>query len=631
MPKNKSITRRDFLNGVAYTALTVGVSAPLGRTVFAAGMQTSDGAPYPPRLTGMRGNHPGSYDHAHPLAWYGEAPKIAKNTNEEYDLVVVGGGISGLAAALMFRRERGPDQRILILDNHDDFGGHAKRNEFISDGKMLLSVGGAVNMEDPQNVYSDEALQLLNEIGLDLDKLAAGQQDDGITDLFGSNSGMYLKDKDGTGSITVGKWVKAYNGLGNYKELIEQLPIPQSEKDKIIKLASGDWDYLVGLSLPERLEYLSTTPYHQFLREKVGLSEKYLTLFDTWVRLSFGVGGEATSAHEAMMVAAPGMGSVGWPWGLAQDLFMGGDEPPIKTLIFPDGNASVARMMVRTLIPEVAPGTSIDDITTARFDYGKLDTDGSPVRLRLNSTAIRAKQNGEQVTVTYVKDNKPYNVKAKHCVLACYNSIIPHICPELPQKQKEGLKYGVKVPFVWASVVVKDGDIFKKAGTDFVNCPDSYFGTVSIAPMTKMADYQAPSGPGGPRVIFMMRAPAKPLQGNQTPRDVYRQARRELLATSFDDIEAEIKAQLNEVFANQAFDAEQEIEAITVNRWAHGYAYSYMELFDSFDKGNYPYQVGRKQFGRISIANTDAAGQAYLNVAIDQAWRAVQEQLYISR
>ena len=132
-------------------------------------------------------------------------------------------------------------------------------------------------------------------------------------------------------------------------------------------------------------------------------------------------------------------------------------------------------------------------------------------------------------------------------------------------------------------------------------------------------------------MIFMMRAPAKPLQGNQTPRDVYRQARRELLATSFDDIEAEIKAQLNEVFANQAFDAEQEIEAITVNRWAHGYAYSYMELFDSFDKGNYPYQVGRKQFGRISIANTDAAGQAYLNVAIDQAWRAVQEQLYISR
>ena len=575
----------------------------------------------------MRGNHPGSYDNAHPLAWDGEAPDYAKDTGEDYDLIVVGGGLSGLAAACLFRRERGTDQRVLILDNHDDFGGHAKRNEFEVDGKMLLGIGGSVNLENPKN-YSKIAKSLLEEVGVDFDKLTVANEGDAFTTL-GDISGLFLKDKNGQGKIVVGKWRRALHGYDDYQDMINQLPLPQSERNKIIKLSSGDWDYLVGLSIKERMNYLTSTPYHQFLKEKVGLSQDTYSIFDSFMRVLWGVGGDSLSVHEALLTGAPGLGSVGWPWGLAESYLFGGDEL-FTTLLFPDGNASLARLMVRHLIPEVAPGHSMDDIATARFDYSKLDKKNTPVRLRLNSTAVNAVQKGDQVTVRYIKEGKPYSAKASHCILACYNSIIPHICQQLPEKQKEGLKYGSKVPLIWANVVIKDNTPFRKAGAEFYECPNGYFTIITRSPTTNLADYQAPLKDGDPLVLFMMGSPVPIREPDQTVRDVFRQARYELLGTPFSKFEDEIKTQLTDLFAAHGFDADRDIEAITINRWAHGYAYDYTDLFDGeFNKGAYPHEIGRKQFGRISIANSDAGAKAYLDAAIDQAWRAVREQTSI--
>src|SRR5882724_5822051 len=124
---HRRITRRDFLNGVAVTA----GAAMLPGNAFAFGAD-SQTPYYPPALTGLRGSHPGSFDAAHALrdgTFWDTAGKPA-DTGETYDLVIVGGGISGLSAAHFYRKTAGPQARILILDNHDDFGGHAKRNEF---------------------------------------------------------------------------------------------------------------------------------------------------------------------------------------------------------------------------------------------------------------------------------------------------------------------------------------------------------------------------------------------------------------------------------------------------------------------------------------------------------------------
>ena len=160
------ITRRDFLNGVALGAGT-SLLMPGQLLAQSAGFTATNKFPsdyYPPTLTGMRGSHEGSYEVAHALAWNGQKPAVYQELDEHYDLVVVGAGQSGLAAAWYYRKKMGPTAKILLLDNHDDFGGHAKRNEFHQDGNMVLGLGGAQNIE-PMSSYSAMAVELLKDIG----------------------------------------------------------------------------------------------------------------------------------------------------------------------------------------------------------------------------------------------------------------------------------------------------------------------------------------------------------------------------------------------------------------------------------------------------------------------------------
>lgn len=616
----RPIDRRDFLNGAA-----IAIGASLLPAAISIGAQAADPLElyYPPTKTGMRGNHPGSFDAAHPLAWHGDSPNTYSDTGEEYDLVVVGGGLSGLAAATFFQQERGAEARILILDNHDDFGGHAKRNEFNVQGHMLLGVGGSVNLEAPSH-YSDVTKKLLKEIGIDFERLKKAMDPDYTLSSPDEGSGLFIKTSEGAGKTVVGQWSAVFHGQGDYTSLINQLPLVKAEKDKIIRLASGEQDYLAGQTSGERAEYLSSTPYHKFLLDKVGLAPESLSLFDSMLRLLYGVGGDGITVSEAFKFGGPGQSSV--TKALA-DKSQSDEDSFYQTLYFPDGNASVARLMVRNLIPAVAAGSSMDDIVAAQFDYSKLDVEASPVRLRLNSTAINAKQEGDEVTVTYVQGGKPFRVKAKHCIMACYNSIIPHLCPELPETQKEALKYGSKVPLIWTNVALRDGTPFYKAGAQLYECPNSPFTIVTKSPSTKMEDYQSPQGDGDPLVVFMMGSPVPIKEPGQSARDQFALARHELLETPFSTFERQIREQLTDMFGAHGFDADRDIEAITVNRWAHGYAYEYYGLDDHFTEGSYPHQVGRKQFGRISIANSDSEAYAYVNGAVDAAWRAAQEQL----
>ncbi len=627
MTNRKPITRRDFLNGTAVAVTAAGL-APHGWAQSLVGGTASfrDDTYYPPSLTGMRGNHPGAFDAAHALAWNDNAPSMFRDTGEDYDLVVIGGGLSGLAAALFFQQERGPDQRILILDNHDDFGGHAKRNEFNVAGRMLLGVGGSINLEAPKN-YSRTAKALLKDLGIDMTKLEAANDPTYIMSGGGRNTGYYVKTSRGESRMITGRWMGALRGKTDPAPFIEQLPYTKEDKAALLKLVGGEWDFLVGLSVSERADYLSSHSYYEFLTDKVGLSEEALSFADPILRPNYGVGGDGLSVSEALFGGAPGLRAVGWPWAWGERLFYNEDRP-FHALVFPDGNASVARLMVRRLIPDVAPGTTMDDIVNARFDYSKLDAEGSPVRIRLNSTAVRVQQEGESVSVSYAVDGRAHRVRAKHCILACYNAIIPHLLPELPDEQRDALKYGSKVPLIWTNVALRDGSPFHRAGSDIFLCPNSFFQFVTKAPPTKMDGYQAPQDPADPLVVFMWHMPVPRKQEGQTARDLFRLARYELLETPFSKFEEEVKAQLTDMYGEYGFVADRDIEAITVNRWSHGYAYIYLDLDDpKFKDGQHPHEIGRKQFGRISIANTDSEARAYLDAAIDAAWRAVEEQL----
>jgi spermidine dehydrogenase len=641
-PKPDSgIKRRDFLNGMAvsFAGTMLAGTRPLHALnsslalqpdlALASGLsETLSKEYYPPKLTGMRGSHEGSYEVAHALAWRGDKPMQVVELDEEYDLIVVGGGISGLACAYLYQQQAGADKKVLILDNHDDFGGHAKRNEFSADGRTLLGFGGSINLE--QDAFSDNVHTLLKDLGVDLKALENAVENDFVLTNTSGSLGYFLNAATyGRNQILQNTWRQVWLAQGDYQQAVTQLGLSALQQEKLLMLISGERDLLNDLSLLEKKDYIFATDYASFLRERAGLEPSTIALFEPIMLAIFGCGAECLSVAEALSLGSPGLKSLGWIGSLANS-FLSGAMEDIRTPMFPDGNSSIARLLVRKLVPGVAGGNSMYDIASAQFDYSKLDQATNKNRIRLNSTAVECAHStdGSRVNVTYVTAGEAYRVRAKHCILACYNALIPYLCPELPEPQKEALAYGSKTPLVYCNVLVRNGAALDKAPTTQCACPDSFFALVSKAPPVQLGEYNGQNIDGDQRLLFMNHVPAPRAENGQSVRDIYRLARHTLYATPFETFENEIKQQLNAMFGSYGFDAERDIEAITVNRWSHGYAYEYMDLHDpEWPEGQAPHEIGRTRKGRISIANSDSQAHAYLHAAVDAAWRTVGEQL----
>ena len=320
------------------------------------------------------------------------------------------------------------------------------------------------------------------------EKLEKAVHPDYLLSNASAPSGIHLSAEEyGRDRIVVGHWSKAWGGAEDSAGLIDDLGLSEGDTRKLKELAGGQRDFLEGLSSEERLEYVGSTSYATFLSERVGLSRAAATVFEPTRRALFGVGIESISVREAVLTGTPGPNPLtGQPAGAYEP----GQYPAPRYPMFPDGNASVARLFVRKLIPAVAPD------------------------------------------------------------------------------------------------------------------------------------------PDGPLVVFMGNAPAPENNGGQTGRDLYRKGRRKLFETPFSTYERQIERQLTSMFGDFGFDADRHVEAITVNRWPHGYAYGYMDLYDpDWPAGEAPHELGRKPFGRVSIANSDAEALAYVQGAIDAAWRAVEERL----
>ena len=636
----KQIKRRDFVSGVAIGAgglLLAGCTddrpVSFANEVPRGGLAPSSGSYYPPTLTGMRGSHDGSYEVAHALSWRGEKPADYQLLEEHYDLVVVGAGMSGLAAAHFYREKMGPEARILILDNHDDFGGHAKRNEFHRDGRMMVSLGGAQNIESVTG-YSDAATKLMEDIGLNEEFLnfmdVSTSENLALVGNFDANNGVALPGSQDH-FIYAGNWNAVLFGGEGYEQVLESLPLPGDEREKLITFWGGNRDFLEGLSLSEKWEYLNTVSYNQFLIDKVGLLPTTVPILNAIILHLSGMTGWNLTVGEALLGGASGIKSLGWlgkATAAAGGAFI---DRLLKIRMFPDGNASVARLLVQKLIPTVAPEvTGPDSIVGARFNYEALDEAGNDTRLRLNSTAVGIRENqAGEVEIDYVEQGSAKRVLADHCILACYNGLIPHLCPEMPESQKAGLAYGVKTPFVYANVQVRDGKAFSKAGATLFQCPHDPFQWVSCAPTVAVGGFEPPRGPDDPMVIFMMHSPmpmTKP-DPKLSTRDQLRLARTEIYQAQFSDYEQQIREQLQSMLGQFGFQHQSDIEAITVNRIPHGYAYPYVKLDDpDWEAGQAPHEIGRAQFGRISVANSDSEAVALMNAAFDAAYRAVEEQ-----
>ncbi len=628
---DRSITRRDFLNGVG---VTVGASLAAPNTVLGELLRVADApyAPekqpgyYPPAKTGLRGSHDGSWEVAHSL-YAGEKWNNPKLDKETYDLIVVGGGISGLAAAYFYRQQAGISARILILDNHDDFGGHAKRNEFTSGGKKLIGYGGTQSIAGP-NLYSAQAKQLFSELGI-VPKRFETYNNRKFYSQRGMGQAVFF-DKETFG---VDRLVAGYGGLRSAPsaEFLAASPLSEQTKKDLVRLCSEKVDYLSGMDAAAKKSYLAKNSYQDYLLKNVKVTPDLLPLFKSSMYGLYGVGIDAVPAGDmAGLGELPGFQGLGiedrdGP-GISYEITRQDDEPYIYH--FPDGNASIARLLVRSLIPGIAPGNTMEDVVLAKFDYSKLDQDGASVRIRLNSTAVHARNLGNPsnpngVEVTYVRGGEARVVQGSNCILACWNMLIPYMCPEMPEKQKQGLAYNVKVPLVYTNVQVRNWKALDKLKIRQVRCPGCMFYGIEMDFPISMGGYEFTKSPEEPCLLHMQHVPVGP---GANAREMQRAGRMQMLATSFETFERTIRDQLARALGEGGFDPANDIQAITLNRWPHGYSYEYLSLFDpEWPKGQAPHEIGRQPFGNIHIANSDAGVFAYTNEAIDQGWRAVTE------
>ncbi len=654
MKKKLSITRRDFINGVSY-----GLAASVAPIDFLKA-KNIDPFKYPPALTGIRGNHPGSFDHAHRLALAGgNFLEEIIDLGESNDLIVVGGGISGLSAAYFYQERTALNQNILILDNHDDFGGHAKRNEFQVDGREILTYGGSQSIESP-SYYEEVSKKLMADLGIDFQKFYTAYDFDyfknrGLTSSFFFNKETYGENKIVRNVPNYRYDINHKNNTKpeNIKKVVKEMPISDKSKDEFTRLFLDKTDFFPEMTLEEKFYHLENMSYEEYLRNYHKVGDEVVGLFHTMLWSLWGVGTESIPAFGAFSDGLPGFSGLGFtneddtsePENQMYDIstydetiegFMSKNEVSDEPYIFhfPDGNATIARLLVRKMIPNAISGNTMEDIVTAKADYSQLDLPDQNTKIRLESTVISVKNVNGGVEVIYVNQEKLYKVSGKKCILACYNGIIPELCPELPKKQKEALKYNVKVPLVWIQVAMKNWHMFANKGISRAISPNSFFNNMYIDFPVSIGDYQYPQTFDEPVVFLMNHVPTRPYEG-LTNREQHRKGRYDILKLSFQDYEDKIIDHLSAMFGSDF--KEEDLAGITVNRWAHGYSYEYNSLFDnaffdgrmpdSIDNERYPHVIGRKPFGNISIANSDSGGSAYVDAAIVQADRAVNELL----
>lgn len=645
-----TITRRDFLNGsaIAIAGVSTGLLAacqknpstnPKNSPSQSASTPTPDLSKqkftnYPPAYDKLRGNHQGSFDVAHELAWKGKTFDVTDEPSiGDYDLVVVGAGLSGLASAYWYQQQF-PKSKILLIDNHDDFGGHAKRNEFHAnvDGKDIfrLSFGGTESIDSPKTHYNEQDKALLVALGIDVDKFEKFY-DQTFFEKLNIKKGVFFN------KATFGKShiMPDTPNSDNAEQLFTDAPLDDADKQALINLYSKPKDYLAPMPQEKREDYLSKISYDKFLIENVKLPKKAKLFLEDICLEYWGFPIDGLSAIDAFYEGYPGLNNLGLQSDNSES------EPYIYH--FPDGNASIARLLVKKLIPNVVSNpehgkkmSAMEAIVLDKFDYSELDKPEQAVNIRLNSTVVQVKNlNGTKaassadnilhnVMVGYKTGDKVARINAKHVILACNAHMIPFIDKELPEQQKKDISLNVRVPMIYGKVLVKNWQVFKNLGTWQLYAPKSPYCLVMLDYPVSMGGYHYPKNPDEPMIIHMVKI-AVPYGTGNTLRQACKQGRAELYGKSYEQLESEMLDQLREIYALADEKLDDNIVAITINRWGHGYSYEQNILWDEEGEAERALTSVKQPQGNVHIAGSDADWKPYTQGAFEQAWRAVSE------
>lgn len=691
--RRRPVTRRQFLDGVAIssTGLAIAAASPTLTGAQAASLARGGHRPppspiaYPPTSTGITGQPDDVIDgivridgRPNPRDVHSSkgGPGIDRRTRdlrETYDLVVVGAGVSGLSAAKYYRDRYGPDASILLIDPLPDFGGHAHRNEFhVTDATtgsdvLMLRNGGAVNLDSPRTwgdpsgalldvPPTDAALDLLDYLGVDLEAFPS-TSGPGLPSSYGLTARLLFPRED-WGTDTVQRTRFEPNTPDGWRTYVDRLPYSPAARDAIVRIQTDtttDWigqRHGTSLTPEQRLHLLTTISYTRWLTHYLGAPAEAVAEYQRGSHGLLGAGAQATSAADNWMLGRPGFSAANLlpdPEAVANAGFPGIGRTPqmdnqtgsttLPGRAWPDGNASVARMLVARLVPATFPGGPPDQesVVTAACDYRQLDRSGSPVRIRLNSLVFDvtpAKRHGDLAHVSYedVVTGGAYRVHAKHVVMACWNRVTAQVVSGLPRRQVKDLCYARKVPLIYGRASLNNWRAFADAKVSSIapRGNSAFWDSISLTVGSRFGSAYGPT-PNTPDQPAVLNFQVVATGHTSTPQlAAYEVGRQKLLRMSLKDLERSLYDMIERVVGSQGgdFDPERDLDEIMVNRWNYGYAHELTSLWDPSLYGAYedqPHRRGKAPFRNVAIANADSQGFAYFHSAVQEGHRAVQD------
>jgi spermidine dehydrogenase len=691
--ENGKITRKDFLDGVAITAAGLAAASAMPHlTGFEAALAAGPAGEippgyYPPSSTGLTGQpddvvaqfvaidgKPNQKDVHYTGGGTGLKANRVQDTGEVYDCVVVGGGASGISAAKFYLDRFGQDRKILVIDPLPDFGGHSHRNEFHVPNQaaggtdlMLLRNGGTVNLDstgawnkpqgglmDIPGSYGQPALDLLAYCGVDLVNFPSSAAA-GIPASFGLRAMLLFPSKDWGVDTLAQNRVNATepNTPAGWTAFVNRLPFSQEARDAIVRIQTDtttDWLTLKHgpMTVDEKVHLLTTITQKQYYMDYIGAPEQAILQYQRNGHGLLGAGAQAVSAADMWMLGQAGFEGLGL--GDTEDRHFPGvgrtpqmdniaDNGPTRA--WPDGNASVLRLLVSKLIPQSfapvdgGPPTQ-ENIVKAICDYTTLDQPGNTVRIRLNSMVFRvkpAKSNRDDAIVEYIVAGRGRRVRGKHVIMACWNRVTAKIVDGLPSEQVENLCYARKVPLIYGRAALNNWQAFADAQIASVTPRGNslFWDSTTVSAGARFGAAYGPTPNQPPTAPGMLTFQVVASDPTATPQlAAYEGGRKRLLEMSFQDLEDALIDVIDRSVnvSGGDFEPERDLHSIMVNRWNYGYAHELTSVWDPSLYGpiaDQPQVKGRVPFKNIAIANSDSGAMAYTHSAFSEGYRAVQD------
>jgi spermidine dehydrogenase len=538
-------------------------------------------------------------------------PSDTIDTGETFDCVVVGGGVSGLSAAVFFQTYASPKLTCLVLENHPMFGGEAKRNEFMVDGQRIMGPQGADHFQVP--LPHSFMARFFELIGLDWREFQYQKWNSSAPEIPVGNSfedargpiGFFFGSKFGH---KPGLWL-----IDPWKKKLQGAPIPAKMRSELLKYNAQQRSGL-PFAYPgdEKSRQLDSVTMEHYLMDTYGLSRETIQTFLAEEGGGFGAGPDVVSAYCIY----------------AFDVDRSMDEPALS---FPGGNDGIARHMVKRLIPDSIPGpNSPEAVCRNNIDFHALDRPGQPTRIRLGSTTVWVQHEGDPstsnfVTVAYTRGGKLYRIKARSVVMAggCWTS--KRVIRDLPATHRQAYDQFHRSPCMMANVALRNWRFLYKLGISGCQWFEGLGSFTAIRKVPTFSTETKTIGPDSPvvltlKVLFPRYGLPLQQQGDW--------GRAQLLATPFREYERQIRTQLSEMFSASGFDAARDIAGIVLNRWGHAYVSPQPGFFFGSDEKPPARAILRAApFGRIAFANTDLSGTPDHRTAIGEAHRAVGQLL----